>query len=165
MITMPNIKSLLYASALLLLSHPGAAQIYKWVDENGNVHFGDKPQAEEHANDVEAIELEESYKPAPLTTEQQDAMRREREQRRQIAREIEAEKAQEKAAAKEAKRKQIAERCAELKKDIQMLGGISLEGGQRVFYYLEDDDGKPLSVAEQEKRVEQMRAESAKLGC
>jgi isoleucyl-tRNA synthetase len=165
MIAMPSVKLFMYISALLLLSNSSVAQIYKWVDENGNVHFGDKPQAEEHANDVEAVELEESYKPVPLTAEQQETIRREREQRRQIAREIEAEKAQEKAAAKEAKRKQVAERCAELKRDIQMLGDISLEGGQRVFYYLEDEDGKPLSVAEQEKRVEQMRAESKKLGC
>ena len=32
------------ACALLVLSGPAAAQVYKWTDENGKVHYGDKPQ-------------------------------------------------------------------------------------------------------------------------
>lgn len=32
------------ACALLALSGPAAAQVYKWTDENGKVHYGDKPQ-------------------------------------------------------------------------------------------------------------------------
>lgn len=37
-------KSLLaLSSALLLMTSPAYAQLYKWVDEQGNVHYSDQP--------------------------------------------------------------------------------------------------------------------------
>lgn len=41
---------------LLMLSPPTAAQIYKWVDENGKVYFGDKPR-QQNARNAEKITL------------------------------------------------------------------------------------------------------------
>jgi hypothetical protein len=40
------------ACALLALSWPAAAQVYKWTDENGKVHYGDKPQGTKPATTV-----------------------------------------------------------------------------------------------------------------
>lgn len=39
-------RSIVLATALVLTaaSGPVAAQVYKWTDENGKVHYGDKPQ-------------------------------------------------------------------------------------------------------------------------
>ena len=34
------------------------AEIYKWIDKNGNVHFGDKP--DEDADNVESVEIRQS---------------------------------------------------------------------------------------------------------
>jgi hypothetical protein len=40
------------ACALLALSGPAAAQVYKWTDENGKVHYGDKPQGAKPATTI-----------------------------------------------------------------------------------------------------------------
>ena len=48
-------------AALLSGASTATAEVYKWVDEDGRVHFGDRPQAE----DAEAIELKPA---APATT-------------------------------------------------------------------------------------------------
>ena len=40
-------KKLLLLSAFILLSTSVNAKIYKWVDENGSVHFSDKPYSQE----------------------------------------------------------------------------------------------------------------------
>lgn len=45
---------------LLLLSSSSLSQIYKWEDENGNVHFGDK-SLNGGADDAEAITVKDKY--------------------------------------------------------------------------------------------------------
>ena len=40
-------KKLFLISAFILLSTTANAKIYKWVDENGSVHFSDKPYSQE----------------------------------------------------------------------------------------------------------------------
>ena len=40
-------KKLLFISILVLLSTTANAKIYKWVDENGSVHFSDKPYSQD----------------------------------------------------------------------------------------------------------------------
>ena len=40
-------KKLLFISVLVLLSTTANAKIYKWVDENGSVHFSDKPYSQD----------------------------------------------------------------------------------------------------------------------
>lgn len=42
---MKIISLFLFLIATLLASSIHAEQVYRWVDENGKVHFGDKPQA------------------------------------------------------------------------------------------------------------------------
>ena len=40
-------KKLLLISILVLLSTTANAKIYKWVDENGSIHFSDKPYSQD----------------------------------------------------------------------------------------------------------------------
>jgi hypothetical protein len=48
------LKLLTTAFALLAASGPAAAQVYKWTDENGKVHYGDKPQGAKAATTIAA---------------------------------------------------------------------------------------------------------------
>ena len=70
---------------LLILSLPVAAQVYKWTDEDGNVHFGDKPRG----TDSQEVKIRDSSPGVPVSTSpgvndlqrRLDRMEREREQR------------------------------------------------------------------------------------
>ena len=44
--------ALIFACALFTVSGPAAAQVYKWTDENGKVHYGDKPQGAKAATTI-----------------------------------------------------------------------------------------------------------------
>jgi hypothetical protein len=46
--------ALTVACALLAVSWPAVAQVYKWTDENGKVHYGDKPQGAKAATTIAA---------------------------------------------------------------------------------------------------------------
>jgi hypothetical protein len=46
--------ALTIACALLAVSWPAAAQVYKWTDENGKVHYGDKPPGAKAATTIAA---------------------------------------------------------------------------------------------------------------
>lgn len=46
----------LYLAALLLISSQSFAQIYKWVDSDGNIHYGDAENTPESAKSKE-VEL------------------------------------------------------------------------------------------------------------
>ena len=51
-------------TVVLLLAFTGdaaAAKVYKWVDENGDVHFGDRPTA----NDAQELNIKSRPPPAP----------------------------------------------------------------------------------------------------
>ncbi|WP_426369037.1 DUF4124 domain-containing protein [Pseudocolwellia sp. HL-MZ7] len=42
---------------LAVLSEPATSEIYKWVDENGKVHFSDKPPATDNVETLDEQEL------------------------------------------------------------------------------------------------------------
>jgi hypothetical protein len=126
---------------ILALAAPAAlAQVFKWVDENGRVHYGEKPPPGTKANALKPPAAAPNSPAAP-----QDVQSQEREFRgRQIKkREDETRQAQE-AANREAQcgnakdRLAIAERAALYR----------LEKGERVFY----------SDAEQKAEIENRRA-------
>ena len=80
-----------------LLATASHAQIYKWTDEDGNVHFGDKPADAQTASDAEQVDIELNYQPADLSDEERQRLlaeqadmqlQYERERREQQQREI-----------------------------------------------------------------------------
>ena len=151
---------------LALASFPFAAvaEIYKWVDAEGKVHFGDKPLDPKQAQDAEPVKLKESYRPSVRTAEEQE--RYNEEQRhimlRDQMRRQEDKEAQEEAEAKRRKEKEAL--CAAYAKDSEGLTSIKIENGIRVFGYLEED-GKPVSSDRQREIIEELKTKSAEAGC
>jgi hypothetical protein len=84
--------ALLCAAAALLVAHPSLAALYKWVDDNGKVHYSDKMPPE--AIDKPNVELNKEGVPIkrnapPPTAEQRRAKAAEEERQKVLAREKE----------------------------------------------------------------------------
>lgn len=59
------------AAAVLMLAAAAAhAEVYKWTDDKGRVHYGDKPPASTPAGTKKAVELDI---PEPSAADRQDA--------------------------------------------------------------------------------------------
>lgn len=130
---------------LLVISLSPYAEIYKWIDENGNTHFGDKPQNQ----DAEEIEI--STKAAV------DDDMEERRQKQQRLLEVFDEERQEKKARKAAQRQEKIKRkakCNEAKKYLQEVKDAGF------LYNDTEDPNNPeiLSTAEREKTTAKAQA-------
>lgn len=117
---------------LLLVPHLAFGQVYRWVDEQGRVHYGQQPQG---AN-AQAVEIR------PQVVEQ-DSAAREREQRAeryfQARRDEQAQATQ----ARREKQAQLARECAQLRAQL-----ASMPEGRRYYqpgangerrYYSDDE--------------------------
>ena len=130
---------------LLVISLSSSAEIYKWVDENGNTHFGDKPPNQA------AEEIEISTKATV------DDDMEERRQKQQRLLEVFDEERQEKKAKKaEQKQEEIKRKakCSEARKYLQEVKDAG---------FLYNDTGDPnnpeiLSNAEREKTTAKAQA-------
>ena len=117
---------------VLLALLPGllAAEIYKWVDENGNVHYGDKPpQQPAETLDIETPAPSSEAPPMDSKRQIEEALRivtESRERREDLEREE---------AAAIAERERIQQECEKLLAHKTLLKG----GG---FIYRQDDPGK-----------------------
>lgn len=141
--------NLTFRSAILMiamcLSTFSNADVYKWVDEQGNIHFGDRPPIKEKATDLSG-----TLKPLNLSTDLSNPnMIRNAEQSRN--QEINR-KAQEQHKRKTSHPDKKQEYCKQAKKRLYDISGPV------VFY---DEHGKAMKVTERErKRMEQkLRAE------
>lgn len=123
------------------------AEIYRWVDERGKVHFSDQPKEggaqklEIEAPDVNAIEVNQPH--ADEQPEQQrllDAYREERE-----AREEERLKA-------EAAERQRSQNCAYARNKLDQYNNA------RLYQPLEDGGRRYLDDDERQREIEQMQA-------
>lgn len=135
------------AALVFVISIPANsnADVYKWVDEQGNIHFGDRPPVKEKATD-----LSDTLKPLNLSTDLSNPnMIRNAEQSRQD--ELNR-KAQEHHKQKTSHSNKQQEYCKNAKKRLYDISGPV------VFY---DEHGKAVAVTEKErKRMEQkLRAE------
>lgn len=129
---------------VLMLTVPHAsAEVYKWVDADGKVHYGDRRSEA----GVDAHELE--IAPAPST----DAALHERSvRRRRLLQAFEAERAErEQAAAEEAEQERaLAQKCARVARDLVGYERANVvytrdESGARV--YLNDEQREQASAA------------------
>lgn len=71
--------------SLLLISELSHAQVYKWIDSDGNVHYGEDPPVD---REFEQMEL----KPSPTPEEQESAIRRSQQLRQYLEEREEAAK-------------------------------------------------------------------------
>ena len=81
------------AASAALLGHPAAAATYKWVDDQGVVHYTDKMPPEQAGKGATVLDKEgrpvQKIAPAP-TPEQRKAMEAEAEQKQAVAKQHEA---------------------------------------------------------------------------
>lgn len=116
------------------------AQIYKWVDEHGNVHFGDSPQqnsdAREISQDLPELNMSEGshsgYSPTSVGADA-EIKRQERNEQQ----------------AKAAKRKS---QCDKARKELKTISGP-------VYFTREDGTEYTISEAERAQLEQELRAE------
>ena len=124
--------------SLLLVMAPLHAQIYRWSDAQGRVHFGERP-----GQGAEQIEVD------PQVIER-DAQVRQREQNlRRIMDVRSEERAAEQLKLNEQRNRQRAQ-CDDLRRQLAQFD-------KRMFWYDEDANGKRIEV--DRKRVEARKAE------
>jgi hypothetical protein len=151
--------------AVLLLPVCAHAEIYRWTDEHGNVHFGDKPMDEGTADRAETVEVDEAYKPPQRSDREIRAMQEQQRARSEAdrrRREANEKRLAEERAEKDKRKEQV---CASLDADIEKLGAAKMVNGVLTVHYLYDEDGKSISSAEQREIVEELRAKREALGC
>lgn len=147
------------------LAAPAAGQIYRWVDEQGNVHFGDRPQEPAAAAAAVPVEIREAYRPPERSEQEQAAYEASLRDARELStrrREREERLEQERS---EAGREQKEEWCAARREALHRLTGYHPnESGRPTRYYIVED-GKSVSAARQQEFLEELRAEMEAAGC
>lgn len=136
----------LLAVAVMLWPVASPAEVYRWVDENGKVHFGDRPP---RGVETESLDLPEAAGSTPAPTEAERRAKTRRlldawEEERRIKKERKAE-----AAADKAKRKRRCSRARNELRDLQ----------QGALFYELDQQGERryLSDAELEQEKQKWR--------
>jgi len=160
-----NVLAITLLVAAALATAVVRAEIYKWIDDQGNVHFGDKPLDKNLADKAEQVELTESYQPTVRTAEEQEAYEREQqaiERRREVYRQEDAEARQQAAAQAKAEK---AELCDKLAENIRKLTSMETVDGRRAYYYVGDEDGKSVTSEQQREIVEELRQQYAEADC
>jgi hypothetical protein len=156
---------ILLLSLTTLFAANTSAEIYQWVDADGEVHFGDKPRDPAQANDAQPVVLGESYQPSERTPQEQEAYDNEQraiELRTQLHRR-EAQKAEETAQRERSERK--AALCAQYDESINELETVEVKDGIRHLVYVEAADGQPVSSERQREIIDELKAERARAGC
>lgn len=123
---------------MVLLAGPAQAEIYRWVDQQGRVHFGQRSQPGSEVVVVKPQVIERDVQ----TRQSEDNLRR-LMQVRQSERDLE------KAARLEQRRRQQSQ-CERMGKELAQFD-------RRMYWYEEDAGGKKVEV--DTRRVEERRAE------
>lgn len=134
---------------LVLLPVLSQAEIYRWTDTQGRVHFGSRAHAGADANIIvvqpQIIERDQATREREARVEQlYDARRQEQSQARNMARHRQAQQEQE---------------CQRLREQL-----ASLERGGR-FYYLDDDQQRRFYSDEQLTRARQQLRDRVAATC
>lgn len=134
----------------LLATGHAVAQVYKWVDADGKVHFSDKPQDADGAQQVDLDSINVMEGGQQIAASASRNRERVSEQQKKAAE-----------AAKDAPNP-----C---KKDVERyraLSGIKTDkNGKPFFFYENNKDGSPMSRADHDKMVEELGANLRKRGC
>ena len=131
---------LFFLLALLIAGNSAIASVYKWVDENGQVHFGDAPQATQTTKE---INLPKAHKPDPHTLKRLEAQKKylnARQEERAAENEAKAKAAEENASREKS--------CASYKKELN-----TLQNGGRLYAKLPDGERHYISDSERESAI------------
>jgi hypothetical protein len=134
---------------LCLASGPALAEIYRWVDSAGQVHYGERPPTQ----DAERVRLPSSpgtgARDAPSESE-----RRARQQRLLESYEYERARKAERQAAEARRQRELAAQCDRLRRYWQTLAFAGP-------VYVEDDGGQRRYLDDAERAAEQARLRPA----
>jgi len=136
---------------LCLLPFAATAEIYKWVDEDGTVHYGQKPPADRQADTVKPPPSVDTESAQKELQEKQERLRQLEEQR------AEREKTQresEKEAAARKERCQAAKRALEQMRTQNRLQVVN-EQGERTYL-------TPEQMREREKKAQELVKENCR---
>jgi len=135
----------LFIPLLLLTAPPATAEIYRWVDAQGRVHYSDKPH--EGADEV-------VIKPAAPTDP--EVVERQRHQQ-QLLKSLGADRREREQALAEQKQALVERRtrCAAVQEKIKEYSNAS-------HLYVEGEDGKPVFYSEQQRAAYMAELEKAK---
>lgn len=136
------IRALLLIACSVLAIHADAQQLYRWVDADGKVHFGDRPPAA-----AKAEPLDGKLKPVngAEPTRRQDFPDTSRS--REIEREYAARK--ESQQSRSLQQQQIA--CQRARRQLQILQG-------RVYFV--DENGQESTISERQRQQEAQKLEA-----
>jgi hypothetical protein len=141
------------------------AEVYKWVDADGDIHFGDKPRDAALAEQAESVDIVESYQPDTRTAQDQEAFDREQQAIRRKTELFKSEDEERRKAKQDNHKDQEAKRCASMAADIKKFTTMHRVDEVRTYYYLTGDDGKSVSSSQQKEIIEGLRNRYAAAGC
>ena len=162
--------STLFLVVLLLtltpvLTYGAQSGIYKWVDADGNTHFGDKPKDSAQVKDVQPVELKSGYQPDARTPEEQEAFEKEQRSIQEKGKERLNMQQQERDEAQAKVREENTARCTAYATDLTKLSSSKIVNGRRLSYYVEEEDGKSVTSERQREIVQEIKDRMAELGC
>ncbi|MDJ0740822.1 MAG: DUF4124 domain-containing protein [Gammaproteobacteria bacterium] len=136
---------------VLLVGGAAQADIYRWTDANGQVHYGSRPPADASA---EAMDIPRRERPAAADSADDSAARRERQRR--LLDLYRHEREQKKAAAAQAaqRRQQREQRCNRLQAQWRRLTFAA------PIYFKRDDGGRDY-LSDAQRAEQQARLRSA----
>lgn len=134
---------------IVMLSQPLSAEVYRWVDDQGHVHFGDKPPDKQRARSIEI-----SPAPPAAQTVPDSQARRDKQQRLLRAWEEERRQREEKAAERKEQQEQRERNCHIAKDRLRSFRNASA-------LYDHDKDGKRRILKDAEHKAAINDAEEA----
>ena len=136
-------KLLIIVFFLFCVSHANA-EVYKWIDENGKVVYGDKPTS----SDADKIKIKSSPVQDPVVqgrNEKQNkllnVMQQERDERNDLKKE------------EKGKKEEQMKICADARKELQEIKDASY------LYRETDDPNNPEIIIDEERKAEQLKYE------
>lgn len=137
---MKQIKLLLFIG-VLLPTLAVAGEVYKWVDEEGNVHFGDKPQKNVKSETVKI----DKHTPDPNYRNRMQSIKNDMERRREVSIE------------KKAEQKKISEENASLCQSAKRRL-YPLKQKIRVFNYDDAGERKYIDDGDRASKIKELEA-------
>lgn len=136
-------RTLALLALLGLVSTAAHAEIYRWTDAQGRVHFGERPQQGARQVDVKPQVIE------------RDAQVREREANMQRLQEVRSEE-------RAAEQQQRAEQRARQQAYCERLNSELARYDKRIYWYEEDSSGKKVEVSPDRVREQKMKLQALK---
>lgn len=141
-------NNLVLAAIVFLGSTAVNAEVFRWVDAQGNVHFGDQPT---NVDEPETVQLPKFQDPDPAYLE-----RLEKQKRFSDARATDREKAAEEKKKQAEIDKEYAAACAKAKERLALL-----DGGGRLYIRGDGDDRHYLSDEDRVSEIEKTQKQIA----